>query len=390
MQKKILISLSVLGFLALANSASAATLKLSPASGTVSAGQTLSVDIMLDTTGAAVDGVDVYSLHYNKGALEVQDANTSASGIQITPGTLLPVTLTNTVNASTGVIQFSQVSSGGSSYTGSGKLATIVFKGLANGTSPVTFDFTNGSTSDTNVAGGGQDKLTSVTNGSYTVSGASTTAPPPTPPPTPTTPPPPVAPPSPTNPTTPGASPTPVASGSITSNLSVGSKGGEVTLLQTILVQGGYLASTSITGYFGTITEAAVKKYQCDKAIVCSGTASTTGYGMVGVKTRAALNGGGVVVPTPTPTTPTPTGTGIVLTRSLYYGMKGDDVKLLQEHLIASGYMGTGYNTGYFGNLTQSGVRKYQCAKAIVCDGIELTTGYGLVGPRTRAALSGV
>ncbi len=160
----------------------AATLILSPASKSVTVGQTITVDILLDTQGAGIDGVDVYSLHYNSSILEVVDANSGTSGIQITPGSLLPITLTNTV--SNGIIQFSQVSSGGTSYTGSGKLATITFKGLSNGTSAVTFDFAPGSTSDSNVAGGGQDKLSSVGNGSYTVSGG-TGVPPPTPTPLP-------------------------------------------------------------------------------------------------------------------------------------------------------------------------------------------------------------
>src|SRR6185369_943002 len=77
-------------------------------------------------------------------------------------------------------------------YNGSGKLATIHFSAAFNGTSGLTFDFTNGSTSDTNVAGSGTDKLTSVTNGSYTVSGGTVNPnPPPPPPPGPTPTPPP-------------------------------------------------------------------------------------------------------------------------------------------------------------------------------------------------------
>lgn len=45
------------------------------------------------------------------------------------------------------------------------------------------------------------------------------------------------------------------------------------------------------TGYFGTLTEAAVKKFQAKYAIVISGTPATTGFGLVGPKTRNALNG---------------------------------------------------------------------------------------------------
>lgn len=153
----------------------AATLNFSPSSISVSQGQTFSVDIMLDTQGAAIDGVDIYSLRYNQSVLEVVDSNSSSSGIQITPGNLLSVTLTNTVNQSNGTIQFSQVTTGGTTYNGSGKLATITFRGISGGTSSITIDYSPGSTSDSNIAGGGQDKLSGVGSGSYTVGGSSGT-----------------------------------------------------------------------------------------------------------------------------------------------------------------------------------------------------------------------
>ncbi len=71
------------------------------------------------------------------------------------------------------------------------------------------------------------------------------------------------------------------------------------------------------TGYFGPLTEAAVQKFQVKYGIVSEGTPETTGYGLVGPKTRAKLNElYCVVVPTTTPdgtTTPPvpPTGTGL-------------------------------------------------------------------------------
>ncbi len=157
--------------------ASAATLSLSPSTNSYTSGQVFTVDINLDTQGAAIDGVDLYFLRYNSAILEVQDSNSSVSGTQITPGSLLSQTLTNTVDAASGKVTFSQVTTGGTTYNGSGKLASISFKALANGTSSVAFDFTPGSTADTNVAGAGVDKLTGVTNGSYTVTGSVTTAP---------------------------------------------------------------------------------------------------------------------------------------------------------------------------------------------------------------------
>jgi hypothetical protein len=97
------------------------------------------------------------------------DDNSSLSGVQITPGTLLPITVVNTVSNSLGTIQFSQASSGGTSFRGAGVFGTIHFRGVAGGTSALTLDFTRGSTVDTNIAFQGSDLLNTVTNGSITV-----------------------------------------------------------------------------------------------------------------------------------------------------------------------------------------------------------------------------
>ncbi len=67
--------------------------------------------------------------------------------------------------------------------------------------------------------------------------------------------------------------------------LSSGLSGTDVKTLQTQLISRGYL-SASATGYFGPATLAAVKKFQCDNKIVCSGSS----FGIVGPKTQAALS----------------------------------------------------------------------------------------------------
>ncbi len=159
-------------------SAEAATLTLSPSSGNYSVGQTFSVDILLDTQGAAVDGIDIVYLNYNPTYLEVADDNASQSGIQITPGALMPMTLANTVNATNGKITFSQITAGGTTFTSSGAqvLATVHFKVLQAINTQVYFDFVVNGTADTNVASIGKDVLTTVTNGNYGP-GAQTPAP---------------------------------------------------------------------------------------------------------------------------------------------------------------------------------------------------------------------
>ncbi len=73
--------------------------------------------------------------------------------------------------------------------------------------------------------------------------------------------------------------------------------------------------------------------------------------------------------------------------RSLYSGLSGDDVRTLQETLIEHGFLAGGYDTGYFGTLTEIAVRTFQCAHNIVCSGTT-ANGYGVYGPRTQSELA--
>jgi peptidoglycan hydrolase-like protein with peptidoglycan-binding domain len=93
-----------------------------------------------------------------------------------------------------------------------------------------------------------------------------------------------------------------------TSWLTVGSRGSEVTSLQTILVASGYL-KVAPTGYFGALTRSAVMSYQKANGL--------EQVGGVGPKTRALLNAyAGVSSTAPVPILPpmtvnTPTSTPV-------------------------------------------------------------------------------
>ncbi|MES2622836.1 MAG: peptidoglycan-binding domain-containing protein [Patescibacteria group bacterium] len=84
-------------------------------------------------------------------------------------------------------------------------------------------------------------------------------------------------------------------------NLTVGSRGADVTALQNILAAGGYFTATP-TGYFGSITKTAVMAYQRANAI-------TPVSGYFGPLTRATMNSS---VTTTTPTTPAACPVGYV------------------------------------------------------------------------------
>ena len=75
--------------------------------------------------------------------------------------------------------------------------------------------------------------------------------------------------------------------------------------------------------------------------------------------------------------------------RILGRGVRGNEVKTLQEFFARSpDIYPEGLVTGYFGPLTEVAVKRFQVKYGIVSSGTAATTGYGLVGPRTRAKLN--
>ena len=90
--------------------------------------------------------------------------------------------------------------------------------------------------------------------------------------------------------------------------------GGQVSRLQKFLsnygVVTGWSTNQTSTGYFGLITENAVKKFQAYYGIVSSGTGSATGYGVVGPQTRIKMSmlpcGPGVLPPSTNQQAPSP------------------------------------------------------------------------------------
>src|SRR3989344_3885723 len=80
----------------------------------------------------------------------------------------------------------------------------------------------------------------------------------------------------------------PVSISAAERSLYLGTSGADVTTLQKALIAEGYLAAGKATGYFGPLTEAALKKFQCDHKVICADSTSL-GYGVYGPKTRLAL-----------------------------------------------------------------------------------------------------
>lgn len=84
---------------------------------------------------------------------------------------------------------------------------------------------------------------------------------------------------------------TPAFAATITSTLDIGTQNADVTTLQQAFAADSSIYPEGlVTGYFGSLTAAAVKRFQTQQGIVSSGTAATTGYGRVGPATRAKFN----------------------------------------------------------------------------------------------------
>jgi PKD repeat protein len=73
--------------------------------------------------------------------------------------------------------------------------------------------------------------------------------------------------------------------------LYIGATGDDVMRLQQFLARDpSVYPEGQVTGYYGSLTEAAVGRWQAKYNIISSGTAATTGYGQVGPRTAAAMS----------------------------------------------------------------------------------------------------
>ena len=139
--------------------------------------------------------------------------------------------------------------------------------------------------------------------------------------------------------------------------LQIGNRGSEITTLQQNLTTAGFYKGP-ITGFYGELTQSAVRRFQQAKGLAVDGIA--------GSDTLSALNG----------TSGSRLPTGILLQR----GSRGTAVTQLQKTLTAKGFF-KGPVTGYYGELTQSAVRRFQQSAGLAVDGI--------AGSRTLSALNG-
>jgi len=162
-QKTIFVVIFILALFLFVNNkvlAASATLNLSPAYGTYTVGNTFDININLNTGGGRTVGTDII-IKYDAAKLKLVD---------IVNGTIYTQYVGKEINNSLGTATISGISSDvASAFTGSGTLATLKFQGLTATTATVSFDFTAGGSTDSNVADFDTkaDILTSATGGTY-------------------------------------------------------------------------------------------------------------------------------------------------------------------------------------------------------------------------------
>lgn len=130
--------------------------------------------------------------------------------------------------------------------------------------------------------------------------------------------------------------------------LKYGSRGNEVTTLQQTLGDKGYL-SVNPTGYYGSLTQDAVIRFQQDNGLSVDGIA--------GNNTQSALYASG-------------SGTSSGMSPTVRYGSSGWAVTDLQNLLNKYGYYNYGSITGYFGSVTRTAVINFQKANGLMADGV--------------------
>lgn len=167
----------------------------------------------------------------------------------------------------------------------------------------------------------------------------------------------------------------------LTTTLSRGSTGTAVAILQQNLSALGYYTGT-IDGDYGTSTASAVMLFQQKNGLGADGVA--------GQATLALLYGGNAQpFATPAPTgspTPAPTNTPNVFT-TLYEGLGGEQVTMLQAQLAKLGYLMELQVDGRYGATTVAAVKAFQRNNGLSADGV---AGQGtltkLYGPDAVAA----
>lgn len=168
---------------------------------------------------------------------------------------------------------------------------------------------------------------------------------------------------------------------------------GDVSKLQKFLSQQDPLIypEKKVDGYYGPATRLAVYRWQKANNVKASV------LGNVDSATRSALANcrrSGLVYRATYSTVRT-TNTSVsyssngcpIFSRTLSRGASGSDVQALQSFLVSRNLLSADSVSGYFGPMTEQAVQNWQSSAGIISSG-NASTGFGVLGPRTRTTLS--
>jgi YVTN family beta-propeller protein len=161
--------------------------------------------------------------------------------------------------------------------------------------------------------------------------------------------------------------------------LEKGNKSSEVTALQKQLQTAGYF-NGPVTGYYGTLTQQAVKDFQKTKGLTVSGIADTATLTALNPETskptqpevlpsQATTDSEVETNSTLAPQAATDSEVETNSIPALKKGITSSEVAALQKQLQAAGYF-DGPVTGYYGTLTQNAVIAFQKARGINANGV--------------------
>ncbi len=145
-------------------------------------------------------------------------------------------------------------------------------------------------------------------------------------------------------PTLPPASPTPIPEPLQDKVLKKGDDSPTIAIVQTRLMELGYMDSDEPTEHFGSITEAALMRFQRHNDLNADG--------HLGEGTWLLLMNEGVQICV------------------MQNGDEGDDVESVQTRLYELGYLGKNFITGTYGEKTSAAVADFQKANGIAPDGM--------------------
>ena len=165
--------------------------------------------------------------------------------------------------------------------------------------------------------------------------------------------------------------------------LEKGNRGSQVTSLQKKLQAAGYFGGP-VTGYYGSLTQAAVMKFQKANGLKPDGIADSQTLKVLQSSSGAPAPAKKAAPP------PVSTDNRSEVTSSsqlLQRGNRSSQVTSLQKKLQAAGYFG-GPVTGYYGSLTQEAVMKFQKANGLYPNGIADAVTLKALASRSGASTS--